>query len=155
MPKIDGIEVARRLRRDPNLPFIPIIMQTALDSTESKVEGLEAGADDYITKPIDFPELKARIYSMLRIKKSMDGISAFGQGADRVFRPAFAPADLIFALIDTSDVAKHPLRFRAPRIKNETLSTIAASKQARSSRVRACTECGAGLSQDADSQGRR
>src|SRR3954470_15033321 len=69
MPKVDGIEVARRVKRNPNLPFIPIIMQTALDSTENKVEGLEAGADDYITKPIDFPELKARLRSMLRIKR--------------------------------------------------------------------------------------
>ena len=69
MPKIDGIEVARRVKGSESLPFIPIIMQTALDTTESKVEGLEAGADDYITKPIDFAELKARLTSMLRIKR--------------------------------------------------------------------------------------
>jgi len=69
MPKIDGIEVARRVKGNSALPFIPIIMQTALDATENKVEGLEAGADDYITKPIDFPELKARLQSMLRIKR--------------------------------------------------------------------------------------
>jgi two-component system cell cycle response regulator len=69
MPKIDGIEVARRVKGNASLPFIPIIMQTALDTTENKVEGLEAGADDYITKPIDFPELKARLRSMLRIKR--------------------------------------------------------------------------------------
>ncbi len=69
MPVMDGREVARRIKGNPNLPFIPIIMQTALDSTESKVEGLEAGADDYITKPIEFKELEARIRSMLRIKK--------------------------------------------------------------------------------------
>jgi len=69
MPVIDGIEVARRIKGNQSLPFIPIIMQTALDSTENKVEGLEAGADDYITKPIDFAELKARLTSMLRIKR--------------------------------------------------------------------------------------
>ncbi|HYC51221.1 MAG TPA: diguanylate cyclase [Gemmatimonadaceae bacterium] len=69
MPTIDGNEVARRIKHNPALPFIPIIMQTALDSTESKVEGLEAGADDYITKPIEFAELKARVRSMLRIKR--------------------------------------------------------------------------------------
>lgn len=69
MPSIDGNEVARRIKQNPLLPFIPIIMQTALDSTESKVEGLEAGADDYITKPIEFAELKARVRSMLRIKR--------------------------------------------------------------------------------------
>ena len=71
MPKIDGIEVARRVKANENLPFIPIIMQTALDATENKVEGLEAGADDYITKPIDFAELRARLRSMLRIKRRL------------------------------------------------------------------------------------
>ena len=74
MPDIDGIEVARRVKSNDALPFIPIIMQTALDSTESKVEGLEAGADDYITKPIDFAELKARIRSMLRIKRLQEAL---------------------------------------------------------------------------------
>jgi diguanylate cyclase (GGDEF)-like protein len=69
MPSVDGNEVARRIKQNPALPFIPIIMQTALDSTDSKVEGLEAGADDYITKPIEFAELKARVRSMLRIKR--------------------------------------------------------------------------------------
>jgi diguanylate cyclase (GGDEF)-like protein len=69
MPSVDGNEVARRVKHDRSLPFIPIIMQTALDSTENKVEGLEAGADDYITKPIEFAELKARLRSMLRIKR--------------------------------------------------------------------------------------
>lgn len=68
MPQIDGYEVARRLKADDELKYIPIIMQTALDSTEDKVEGLESGADDYIAKPIDFAELKARVRSMLRIR---------------------------------------------------------------------------------------
>ena len=69
MPRIDGFEVVRRLKANRSLPFIPIILQTALDSTEHKVEGLDAGADDYITKPINFAELEARVKSMLRIKR--------------------------------------------------------------------------------------
>src|SRR5215218_792694 len=68
MPRIDGFEVVRRLKANKDLPFIPIILQTALDSTEHKVEGLDAGADDYITKPINFAELEARVKSLLRIK---------------------------------------------------------------------------------------
>jgi two-component system cell cycle response regulator len=71
MPKMDGMEVVRRLKAkiaNKELPFIPVIMQTALDSTENKVEGLDAGADDYITKPINFAELEARVNSLLRIK---------------------------------------------------------------------------------------
>src|SRR5688572_32394630 len=76
MPKLDGIEVVRRLKSNPALPFIPVIMQTALDSTENKVEGLDAGADDYITKPINFAELEARVNSLLRIKALQTALAA-------------------------------------------------------------------------------
>lgn len=74
MPRLDGIEVARRIKADTRLPFIPIIMQTALGSVQSKVEGLGAGADDYIPKPIDFDELEARVRAMLRIKALQDAV---------------------------------------------------------------------------------
>lgn len=76
MPKMDGMEVVRRLKSNKDLPFIPVIMQTALDSTENKVEGLDAGADDYITKPINFAELEARVNSLLRIKKLQSELAA-------------------------------------------------------------------------------
>jgi diguanylate cyclase (GGDEF)-like protein len=76
MPKMDGMEVVRRLKANANLPFIPVIMQTALDSTENKVEGLDAGADDYITKPINFAELEARVNSLLRIKSLQSALAA-------------------------------------------------------------------------------
>ena len=72
MPLMDGYEVSRRIKTDDSLPFIPIILVTARDSTQDKVEGLDAGADDYITKPINFPELEARVRSMLRIKRLRD-----------------------------------------------------------------------------------
>jgi two-component system cell cycle response regulator len=75
MPDMDGLEVVRRLKADRNLPFIPVIMQTALDSTERMVAGLEAGADDYVTKPINFAELEARVRSLLRIKKLQQALS--------------------------------------------------------------------------------
>ncbi len=68
MPNIDGMEVARRIKGNRDLPFTPIIMQTALDSTEHTVEGLDAGADDYITKPINFAILEARVRTQLRVK---------------------------------------------------------------------------------------
>ena len=75
MPDMDGLEVVKRLKADRNLPFIPVIMQTALDSTERMVAGLEAGADDYVTKPINFAELEARVRSLLRIKKLQQALS--------------------------------------------------------------------------------
>jgi class 3 adenylate cyclase/CheY-like chemotaxis protein len=68
MPKIDGIEVTRRLKRDPTVPFMPIILVTARTATDDLVRGLDAGADDYLTKPVDQQALLARVRSMLRIK---------------------------------------------------------------------------------------
>jgi len=74
LPKVDGFEVARRIKSDSSLPFIPIIIQTALDTTEDMVVGLDAGADDYITKPINFAELEARVRSLLRIKSLQEQV---------------------------------------------------------------------------------
>ena len=79
MPTIDGTEVARRVKENKALPFIPIIMQTALDAPEHKEAGLGAGADDYITKPIEFKELHARVKSMLRIKRLQDELEQLNQ----------------------------------------------------------------------------
>ncbi len=72
MPKIDGIEVCRQLRADPSLPFIPIIMVTARTDARDVVAGLEAGGDEYLTKPVDQAALVARVKSMLRIKNLHD-----------------------------------------------------------------------------------
>ena len=69
LPDLDGYEISRRIKNNVELPFIPIILVTARDSTQDKVAGLDAGADDYLTKPINFPELEARVRSMLRIKR--------------------------------------------------------------------------------------
>ncbi len=63
LPKLDGIEVARRLRADGD---VPILMLTARESVESRVEGLDSGADDYLVKPFERQELLARIRAMLR-----------------------------------------------------------------------------------------
>jgi two-component system, cell cycle response regulator len=72
MPVIDGFEVSRRIKSDSELPFIPIILVTARGSSDDVVEGLEAGADDYISKPYNFQELEARVRAMLRIKRLQD-----------------------------------------------------------------------------------
>lgn len=84
MPKVDGLEVVRRIKANESLPFIPVIMQTALDSTERMVAGLSAGADDYVTKPINFAELEARIKSLLRIKALQDELSEREQELSRM-----------------------------------------------------------------------
>lgn len=68
MPKLNGIEVCRRLKGDSSLPFMPIIMVTAKADPKDVVAGLEAGADEYLAKPVDQTALVARVKSMLRIK---------------------------------------------------------------------------------------
>ena len=76
MPKVDGIAVCRRLKGDPAFPFTPIIMVTALADSKDVVAGLEAGGDDYLTKPVDQQALVARVRSMLRIKALHDTVQA-------------------------------------------------------------------------------
>jgi DNA-binding response OmpR family regulator len=66
MPNMNGIEVLRRLRADPATVDLPVIMVTARAENEATIEALEAGADDYVTKPIDFAVLRARIDSHLQ-----------------------------------------------------------------------------------------
>ena len=66
MPGMDGIEVCNQLKKDALTEKIPVIMLTARDEVRDKVEGLETGADDYVTKPFNLNELKARIKSVLR-----------------------------------------------------------------------------------------
>jgi adenylate cyclase len=80
MPKIDGIEVCRQLKADAGLPFIAIILVTAKADSKDVVGGLEAGADEYLTKPVDQAALVARVKSMLRMKELTDKVSA--QAAD-------------------------------------------------------------------------
>ena len=80
MPKIDGMEVCRRLKGDPQLPFMPIILVTAKADSTDVVAGLEAGADEYLTKPIDQMALVARVKSVLRLKELHDQVQA--QAAD-------------------------------------------------------------------------
>ncbi len=74
MPKMDGIEVCQHLKADTSLPFMPIIMVTAKTDTKDVVAGLEAGADEYLTKPVDQAALVARVKSMLRIKALHDTV---------------------------------------------------------------------------------
>ena len=76
MPKVDGIEVCKRLRADPDFPFTPIIIVTAMADLKDVVAGLEAGGDEYLTKPVDHAALAARVRSMLRIKGLHDEVEA-------------------------------------------------------------------------------
>jgi adenylate cyclase len=76
MPKLDGITVCRRLKEAQAASFTPIILVTAMTEAKDIVAGLEAGADEYLTKPVDHAALSARVRSMLRIKALHDTVTA-------------------------------------------------------------------------------
>lgn len=69
MPGMDGYEVCRRLRADPLLAEVPIIMVTALDDRDSRLEGIEAGADDFVSKPFNRTELRTRVKTITRLNR--------------------------------------------------------------------------------------
>ena len=72
MPEMDGFEVCRRIKNDPETEHIPVVMVTALTDAADRVNGLEAGADDFLTKPLDDVALMARVRSLIRLKMTMD-----------------------------------------------------------------------------------
>ncbi len=76
MPNMDGFELCQRIKRNPKWNHVPIILVTALDSKQDLARGLEAGADDFLHKPINGLELRARVRSMLRIKQRHDELQA-------------------------------------------------------------------------------
>ena len=75
MPGMSGYEVCRKLRDNPATAMLPVIMVTALDPGQERVKGIEAGADDFLTKPIHQPEILARVRSLLRIKALHDQLT--------------------------------------------------------------------------------
>ena len=72
MPGMDGFEVCRRIKSDPKTAYIPVVMVTALDQPSDRVAGLDAGADDFLTKPVDDAALFARVRSLVRLKMMTD-----------------------------------------------------------------------------------
>src|SRR5579864_9373199 len=68
MPQMDGLEVCRRIKGDPLTAHIPVVMVTALDQPADRIAGLEAGADDFLTKPVDDVSMFARVRSLVRMK---------------------------------------------------------------------------------------
>ncbi len=72
MPVMDGFEVCRRLKGDPETMLIPIVMVTALSEKADRIRGIEVGVDDFLTKPYDRQELRARVKSLLRVKHFTD-----------------------------------------------------------------------------------
>lgn len=76
MPDMDGFEVCRRLKADPKTHHVPVLMITALDQPSDRVQGLDVGADDFLTKPVDDTQLMARVKSLVRLKSLTDELRA-------------------------------------------------------------------------------
>ncbi len=74
MPGVDGYEVCRRLRAHESLRMLPVVMVTSLDMREDRLRGLEAGADDFLSRPVQLAELRARVRSLLRVKTLYDEV---------------------------------------------------------------------------------
>ena len=106
MPGIDGYETCQRLKADLQTRHIPVIMVTALDQREDRIRGLECGADDFLTKPIDDVTLFARVRSLLRLKAVLDELRYRDQGgalAGIVADPVELDAHPASALVVTSE----------------------------------------------------
>jgi class 3 adenylate cyclase len=76
MPRMDGLELCRRLKTAPATRFVPVIIVTALDSEDEKLKAIEAGADDFVTKPYNSTVLLTRVRSLLRLKKLHDDLES-------------------------------------------------------------------------------
>jgi sigma-B regulation protein RsbU (phosphoserine phosphatase) len=86
MPGLDGYEVCRRLRAEPDTAEVPIIFLSSLDEVQNKARGFEAGANDYVTKPFELLEVKARVRSLLKAKAYNDAVKEQMAGELRVAR---------------------------------------------------------------------
>ncbi len=102
MPGMDGYECCRRLKGDPATLHIPVVMVTALGEPAERLHGLDAGADDFLTKPVDYDTLMARVRSLVRLKRLLDEwrargdtARALGLSTDRLLIPSVAGARVL------------------------------------------------------------
>lgn len=76
MPQVDGFSACRAVKSDPETRLTPVVLITGLDDSDSRVKGIEAGADDFLTKPFNLAELRARVRSLVRIKRYTDDLDS-------------------------------------------------------------------------------
>ena len=99
MPGMDGFEVCRRIREDKKTAHIPVVMVTALDQNEDRVKGLEVGADDFLTKPVNDTALYSRVKSLVRLKMMTDELMMRQSTGEKM---GLVQDDENAALVDTS-----------------------------------------------------
>jgi serine phosphatase RsbU (regulator of sigma subunit) len=119
MPGIDGFEVTRRIKSDPQLHTIPVLMLTGSDSAEHVVQGLGAGADDFVTKGSDIEIVVARLRALLRMKAYQDQLRRMNQQMTRDLQIARRVQE---ALVPPNAFSSKGVEIRAAYIPSETLS---------------------------------
>lgn len=103
MPGLDGLEVCRKLRQDPTLCAIPVLFLTARSSIEDRISGLDEGGDDYLVKPFDLGELKARIRALLRRDSSAAAKEGGAEGGGSLLSVGGLTLDLKTCQIRVAD----------------------------------------------------
>ena len=120
MPKMDGLEVCRQIKKDAQLPFTPIILVTAKADSRDIIAGLDAGADEYLPKPVDQGALVARVRSMLRIKELHDQVQnqaeLLGDQADELASWNRTLEERVRAQVDELERMSRLKRFLSPQI---------------------------------------
>jgi adenylate cyclase len=106
MPGLSGYDVCRRLRADPDTALLPVVMCTSLDPHKERINGIEAGADDFLSKPVNQAELFARVKSLLRIKALQDEVRALNTRLEERVQQQLAEIDRLARL----------KRFVSPRV---------------------------------------
>ena len=119
MPVMDGFEVTRRIKADPNLKTIPVLMLTGSDSAQHVVEGLGAGADEFVTKGSDTEVLLARLRALLRVKNYQDELRRMNQAMTRDLQIARRVQE---ALVPEDSFRTDRVEIRAAYIPSATLS---------------------------------
>jgi two-component system cell cycle response regulator len=126
MPGLDGIEVCRRLKANPKTAYIPIIMVTALDQPSDRVRGLEAGADDFLTKPVTDTALLSRVRSLVRLKMLTDELSVralvsaeIGMSGPAAIDPADGENGHLLLIEDREPAARRISSMLSPRHRVE------------------------------------
>src|SRR6185436_10972674 len=83
MPGLSGYDVCKRIRANPDTALLPVVLVTSLDPHQERIKGIEAGADDFLSKPIHQPEILARVRSLLRIKALHDQLTELNRSLER------------------------------------------------------------------------
>jgi adenylate cyclase len=136
MPKLDGISVVKQLKQDSTFGFMPVVLVTAKADTRDVVAGLEAGGDDYLTKPFEQAALVARVRSMLRIKELHDKMQAQSEqlsGWNQLLERRVAGQ-----LVEIERISRLQ-RFLAPQVAKMIASSDASEAQLASSHRREIT----------------